>query len=197
MGVWERGGDASGWSDEQLIRHVARTEVAPLEVLYERHSAAALSLARRMLGSQERAEDAVQDAYLALWRGAGGYDASKASVRTWLLGIVRNRSIDLLRKMDVHDRRRLALDGFEERISGADDVAADVVRRDDATRVRAALALLPIEHRRVLELAYFSGWTHTEIAEHLGVPLGTVKGRMRLAMSKLSSELADRARSPG
>ncbi len=197
MGAPGHGGDLARCSDAELVRRAARLEPAAFTVLYERHSAAAFGLARRMLGSQARAEDAVQEAYLALWRAAGRYDASRGPVRTWLLGIVRNRSIDLLRKMDVHEHRQIAVDGVEERFVVEEDTAGDLVRREDAARAREALAALPLEQRQVLELAYFGGLTQAEIAEQLEVPLGTVKGRTRLGLTKLRDQLVGTTRAPG
>ena len=155
------------------------------------------ALARRMLGSQLRAEDAVQEAFLGLWRSAARYDPARGAVRTWLLGMVRNRSIDALRSLGVHERRRIEMEGFEGRIEAHDQTEKDFIRDEQATGVRSALATLPPDQRRVLELAYFGGWSQTEIAEHLDLPLGTVKGRTRLGLMKLRSALDEIVRAAG
>ncbi|MCA1671032.1 MAG: sigma-70 family RNA polymerase sigma factor [Actinobacteria bacterium] len=181
----DAGPDLARLTDEELVRGIARVEPAAFDVLYRRHGAAAFALARRMLGSQARAEDAVQEAFISLWRTARRYDSARGSVRSWLLGIVRNRSIDVLRGLDVHQRRRIEMENFEGRVAAPHETEADVVRREQARRVQSALATLPRDQRRVLELAYFGGWTQTEIAEHLELPLGTVKSRTRLGLKKL------------
>ncbi len=191
------GCDLARLTDEELVRRVARIEPAPFEVLYERHGAAAFGLARRMLGSQGLAEDAVQEGYISLWRGAARYDSAIGSVRSWLLSMVRNRSIDMLRRLGVDERRRIAMVGLEDRIAAGEESETDLIRREDATRVRSALAALPPDQRRVLELAYYGGWTQTEIAEHFDISLGTVKGRTRLGLEKLRSALDEVAHAPG
>ncbi len=190
-------GSGPGPSDEELLSGVARLEPDPFEVLYERHAPTAFALARHMLGSDTLAEDAVQEAFLNLWRSAARYEPGRGSVRAWLLCMVRHRSIDILRKFSVQERRRIALSGLEKHIATGEDSGADFIRREEAAIVRSALASLPPDQRRVLELAYYGGWTHTEIAEHFDLPLGTVKGRMRLGLEKLRwtlAELADAAR---
>ncbi len=182
--------------DEALLRRVAEIEDAPFEVLFHRHSAAAFSLARHMLGPV-RAEEAVQEAFLDLWRTASRYDPSRGSVRTWLLSLVRNRSIDALRRLGSRERRDLAVASLEQRLASEESIEADFARREQAASVRAALATLPIDQRRVLELAYFGGWSQVEIAGYLDVPLGTVKGRARLGLSKLRAEIDAIAPAPG
>ncbi len=184
-------------TDEELLRSVARIEPAAFEVLYQRHGPVAFALARRMLGSQAHAEDAVQEAFINLWRGATRYDPAKGSVRSWLLTMVRNRSIDLLRSLRIHERRRITIVGLEERIAAGDETEAEFISREEATMVRSALAMLPPDQRRVLELAYYGGWTQAEIAEHFDMPLGTVKGRTRLGLDKLRWALAELAHATG
>jgi RNA polymerase sigma-70 factor, ECF subfamily len=181
-------------TDEELLRGVARIEPAPFEALYERHGAVAFALAQRMLGSEAQAEDAVQEAFINLWRGAARYDPARGSVRSWLLWMVRTRSIDLLRSRAVHERRRI---GLEADLAAREQTEAEYLRREQATAVRIALAALPPEQRHVLELAYYGGWTHAEIAEHFDIPLGTVKGRTRLGLEKLRWALAEMAHTAG
>lgn len=178
-------------TDEELLRSVARIDPAAFEVLYQRHGPAAFAVARHMLGSQAPAEEAVQEAFINLWRGAARYDNTRGSVRSWLLGMVRYRSIDLLRSLRVHERHRITVVGLEERIVAGEETEAEFIGREEATTVRRALAMLPPEQRRVLELSYYGGWRQREIAEHFDIPLGTVKGRMRLGLEKLRWALAE------
>src|SRR5438874_1280789 len=164
-------------ADEDLMQLVRRGDSEAFEVVYERHATAAFSLAYRIVGTRNAAEDVVQEAFLSLWRSGARYDAGRGSVRTWVLGIVHNRAIDALRRATVHDRRRASDEGIEERFESGERTDAEVARRDEARTVRGALDRLPDDQARVIELAYFGGFTHTEIAEILGAPLGTVKGR--------------------
>lgn len=169
--------------------HVRDGEITAFEVIYDRHSGVAFSLAYRICGTRPAAEEVVQEAFLALWRSGARYDRSRGSVRTWVLGIVHNRAIDALRRSVVHERRRATDEGLEERLVAPERTEAEVVHRDEAREVRAALQTLPEEQARVIELAYFGGFTHTEIAELLGAPVGTIKGRMRLGLEKLRHSL--------
>ena len=119
------------------------------------------------------------------------YDASRGSVRTWVLGIVHNRAIDALRRGKVHERRREQLEGIEERHEAPERTDVEAARREEARSVRSALDTLPPEQRRTIELAYFGGFSHSQIAELLDEPIGTIKGRMRLGLEKLRHQLAD------
>jgi RNA polymerase sigma-70 factor (ECF subfamily) len=176
-------------ADEDLMQLVRRGEAAAFEVVYERHATAAFSLAFRMTGTRNVAEDVVQEAFLALWRSGARYDRTRGSVRTWVLGIVHNRAIDALRRSLVHERRRASDEGLEERFESGDRTDVEAARRDEAREVRDALRTLPPAQSRVIELAYFGGFTHGEIAEMLDTPIGTVKGRMRLGLEKLRGQL--------
>ncbi len=176
-------------ADEDLMQYVRRGEAVAFEVVYERHGTAAFSLAYRMTGSRIAAEDVVQEAFLSLWRSNARYDHTRGSVRTWVLGIVHNRAIDALRRSVVHDRRRASDEGIEERFEAKERTEVEVARRDEAREVREALTTLPPEQCKVIELAYFGGFTHTEIAKMLNTPIGTVKGRMRLGLEKLRAQL--------
>jgi RNA polymerase sigma-70 factor (ECF subfamily) len=142
-----------------------------------------------MTQSRNAAEDVVQEAFLSLWRSGARYDRARGSVRTWILGIVHNRAIDALRRSMVHDRRRASDEGLEERFAAAERTDVEVARRDEAREIRDALATLPDEQSRVIELAYFGGYSHSEIASMLDTPIGTVKGRMRLGLQKMRGEL--------
>ena len=159
------------------------------EALYDRHGGPAFSLAYRIVGTRSAAEDATQDAFLSIWRSRVRYSRERGSVRNWILGIVHNRTIDALRRSTVHDKRRASAEGIEEREQAPELTDVEALRRDEARTVRAALKKRPEPQVRVIELAYFGGFTHTEIAEMLEEPVGTVKGRMRLGLEKLRNEL--------
>ena len=176
-------------ADEDLMGLVAAGEQDAFAVLYERHAGVAFSLAFRMCGKRAIAEEVVQEAFLSMWRGGSRYDRTRASVRTWVLGIVHNRAIDALRRGTVHERNRVSDEGIEERVEAPDRTDLEVGRRDEAREIRAALGGLPAEQSRVIELAYYGGFTHTEIASMLDVPIGTIKGRMRLGLEKLRIKL--------
>jgi RNA polymerase sigma-70 factor (ECF subfamily) len=177
-------------ADEELMSLVAKGEARAFETIYERHCGAAFSLAYRMCGSRALAEDVAQEAFLSIWRAGGRYDRARGSVRTWVLGIVHNRAIDALRRTVVHERRRASDEGIEERFEARERTEVEAARREEAETIRGMLDALPAEQSRVIELAYFGGFTHSEIAEMLGAPIGTVKGRMRLGLEKLRGQLA-------
>jgi RNA polymerase sigma-70 factor, ECF subfamily len=177
-------------ADEDLMEHLRRGEALAFEIVYERHADACFSLAYRMCGRRAIAEDVVQEAFLSLWRSGARYDRTRGSVRTWVLGIVHNRAVDALRRGSVHERRRASDEGIEERFEAPERTEVEVSRRDEARELRDALQELPEDQSRVIELAYFGGFTHTEIASMLETPIGTIKGRMRLGLQKLRVQLA-------
>ena len=179
----------TGASDARLIAEVVQVDPRSFAELYDRHSVAAYSLARRIVGPGH-ADDAVQDALLTIWHNASRYDERLGAVRPWLLGIVRNRSIDTLRKLGVHDRRRSAAEDVGEWLQAPDSTEDRFERVEQAAAVSGALASLSPDQRAVVELAYFGGLTQKEISARLGIPLGTVKGRTRLAFDKLRGSLA-------
>ena len=183
--------DPRSLADEDVMQLVRRGDAHAFEVIYERHSAAAFSLAYRMMGTRAGAEDVTQEAFLSMWRSGARYDRVRGSVRTWVLGIVHHRAIDALRRATVHDRRRAGDEGIEERFEARERTDAEAARREEAGAVRSALATLPPDQVQVLELAYFGGFTHTEIADLLGAPVGTVKGRMRLGLKKMRAQLGE------
>lgn len=166
-------------------------EPRAFEILYDRHSGAAFSLAYRMVGNRVAAEDISQEAFLSIWRSRLRYRSDRGSVRTWVLGIVHHRAIDALRRNLVHERRRTDVEGLEERQEAPELTDVEVARRDEARHVRSAIETLPSEQSRVVQLAYFGGFTHSQIAEMLETPVGTVKGRMRLGLEKLRRELVE------
>jgi RNA polymerase sigma-70 factor (ECF subfamily) len=183
--------EVSRLADEDLIARVHEGDAGAFEVIFDRHADAAFSLAYRMCGRRVTAEDVVQEAFLSLWRSGARYDRARGSVRSWVLGVVHNRAIDLFRRDSVRTSRDVSDEGAVERMAAADSTEHEVQRRDSASQVRGALQDLPDDQRQVIELAYFGGFTHSEIAEQLKLPAGTVKGRMRLGLTKLRLSLGD------
>jgi RNA polymerase sigma-70 factor, ECF subfamily len=180
-------------ADEDLMVLVQEGDPRAFEVVFDRHSGPAFSLAYRMCGRRAMAEDVVQEAFLSLWRTGARYDRRRGSVRNWVLGVVHNRAIDAFRRGMVRERHSVSDEGIAERLPAADQTDVEVARRDEALHVRGALKELPAEQRQVIELAYFGGFSHTQIAEMLELPAGTVKGRMRLGLTKMRIALGDPA----
>jgi len=179
-------------ADEELMAVVDRKQPAAFEVLYDRHGGAAFSLAYRIVGDRLAAEDVTQEAFLSIWRSNARFDRARGSVRSWVLSVVRNRAIDTLRrgagnapKLDHDDETALEAKPAEERTE------TEALRRETSRELRGALRQLPDDQSQVIQLAYFGGFSHTEIAEMLGMPLGTVKGRMRLGLEKIRVQLAE------
>jgi len=181
-------------ADEELADQIREGDGVAYEVLFERHGGAAFSLAYRMCGRRTLAEDIVQEAFLSLWRSGTGYDRARGSVRSWVLSAVHNRAIDALRRTGAKAGRDVSDEGIAERLQAPEATDTEVVRRDEARRVRGALEELPPDQRQVIELAYFGGLTHSQIAEVLELPPGTVKGRMRLGLTKMRSALGETER---
>ena len=171
-------------ADEDLISLVEAKDAQAFATLYDRHSRAAFSLAYRMMGERQAAEDLTQESILKLWRGAASYRSERGGVRTWLLSIVYNRGIDQLRSMASRRRTQEKVE-LSAPTSEASEAFEKSWRNSQRDQVRQAMKALPQEQLKVLELAYFSGYTHVEIAQLLEVPLGTVKGRMRLGLQKI------------
>jgi RNA polymerase sigma-70 factor, ECF subfamily len=177
--------------DEELMELVRAADADAFDVVYDRHCDAAFSLAYRMCGRRADAEEVLQEAFLAVWRGAAGYDRSRGSVRNWILRIVHNRAVDALRRGAVRERLALHDEAALERVAGPDDTPRQTLDGERAREVGGALRGLPPEQSHVVELAYYGGFTHTEIASMLDMPVGTVKGRMRLGLAKLRLTLED------
>jgi RNA polymerase sigma-70 factor (ECF subfamily) len=188
-----RSPDLGAIADEDLMQLVRDGEVRAFDVIFDRHSGAAFSLAYRMCGRRAMAEDVVQEAFVSLWRSGGRYDRARGSVRSWVLSAVHNRAIDAFRRESLRGARDVRDDGIAERIESEERVEREAERRDDAREVRSALVGLPDDQRQVIELAYFGGFTHSELAEMLDIPPGTVKGRMRLGLGKLRLALGEAA----
>jgi RNA polymerase sigma-70 factor, ECF subfamily len=172
-------------ADEDLMDLVREGESRAFEIIFDRHGNTAYSLAYRMCGSQARAEDVVQEAFLSVWRSNERYDRTRGSVRSWILNVVHNRAVDAFRREATRGALQTGDEGLAERLPSGQLTETEAERRDDAGRVRGALQDLPEEQRKVIELSYFGGFSHHEIAEILSLPPGTVKGRMRLGLSKL------------
>jgi len=183
------GGDRTRLADEDLLEAVAQGDEASFEVLYDRHGKIAWSLAFRLLGDRDAAEDLVQEAFLAVWNGAEGFSSVRGSVRTWVLGIVHHRAIDRLRQGAASRRRQEALEQVAALEPDAPDAAEIALARVEASRVQHALADVPGDQLQVLRLAYYGGYTHHEIADMLSLPLGTVKSRMRLGLDRVRKNL--------
>ena len=172
-------------ADEDLISLVEGGDAEAFAVLYDRHGRPAYSLAYRMMGEKQAAEELAQNAFIKVWRRAGSYRAERASVRTWILSIVHNRGIDQLRSHASRRRTQEKIEASAASSQPSEEAFAETWRNTQAEQVREALSTLPKEQLKILELAYFSSYTHVQIAELLNVPLGTVKGRMRLGLKKI------------
>ena len=185
-------GAANEFTDPELVTALAAGELDAVRQLYQRYGGLAYSLALRILGDPGRAEDVVQDAFLRIWRHAQSFDAGRGSLRTWLLSTVRHRAVDYLRGRPGREREELELSLVLPATATGSDPWREVSESLERQAVRQALGSLPTEQRQVLELAYYGGYSQREIAEMVRVPLGTIKGRTRLALEKVSSYLQGR-----
>ncbi len=183
------GGDTPD-RDAEMAAQLQRGDVAAVESLYDCYGGLAYGLAFRILNDTSAAEDVVQDAFVAVWRHGGKFDASRGSLRNWLLSIVRNRAIDRLRRR-ARVRGEVELE-TAERMVEVPDLWQTVSLELERKQVQEAFARLPEAQRRTIELSYFGGYTHVEIARQMNVPLGTVKGRMRIGLEKMRAFLQAR-----
>jgi RNA polymerase sigma-70 factor (ECF subfamily) len=175
-------------ADEELMRLVGAADPDAFEVVYDRHVDAAYALAHRICGTRPAADDAVQEAFLAVWRSGARYDPAVGSVRSWVLSITHNRAIDGLRRLTRRQEAALP----EELPARGDDAPGPeqlALQSAEAADTRRLLAQLPADQRKVIELSFYSGYSHSEIAELLDLPLGTVKGRMRLGLERVRQAL--------
>ena len=181
-------------TDEQLMAAMCKGEESAMEVLYERYHRYAYSLAYRILRDPVAAEDIVQDAFLSVWRKASSYQAQNGSVQCWIQAIVRNRAIDKIRSSAHRDYQwtPLQADNEQDPQSEQPDLWELAWQSEQHRIIREVMEQIPGEQRMVIELAYFGGLTHAEIAEQCQIPLGTVKGRMRLGLQKMKALLAER-----
>jgi RNA polymerase sigma-70 factor, ECF subfamily len=192
MGAGSRGRHYLLLADTDLISLAENDDPEAFATLYDRHSSAAYAVAYRMMGERQAAEDLVQEVFLKVWRAARSYRSGRGSVRTWILSIVRNRSIDQLRASATRRRMQEKIEASAPR-SQPSEAFTETWRNSRRDQVLEALKALPPEQSKILDLAYFSGCTHAEIAGLLNIPLGTVKGRMRLGIEKMRGLLLPEA----
>jgi len=198
-------GVSGNLSDEDLVSEICRGAEWAIELLYQRYHRYAYALAYRILHESSAAEDIVQEAFLSIWRKAASYQKQQGSVHSWLQAIVHHRAIDKLRSAAHRDNQWVPLEVENEQdLAGGvsqgsrladtrqSDVWEEAWRHEQRTLICSVLEQLPPEQRQVIELAYFGGYTHTEIAEQWHIPLGTVKGRMRLGLQKMKHLLQER-----
>jgi RNA polymerase sigma-70 factor, ECF subfamily len=179
-------------ADEELMPLIGKKDPEAFEVFYDRHGGVAYSLAYRIVGERTGAEDVTQEAFISIWRSGARFDPTRGSVRSWMLSVVRNRAIDALRsKAGKAPKLTLDDEAILEQRPAEELTEEEAMRHETAGEVRGAIGRLPGEQSRVIELAYFGGFSQSEIARMLGVPLGTVKGRMRLGLEKIRGELAE------
>jgi RNA polymerase sigma-70 factor, ECF subfamily len=169
-----------------LIDRIIQKDRSALSALYDRYARVVYSVAYRSLGSVEESEEVVMDVFAKIWTTADRYNADKARVDTWILMMARSRVLDRLRSKQRRHKLTEAI-VVEDLPTNANDSSADLELADRRTQILTALATLPPEQRQVLELAYYGGWSHREIAEQTGMALGTVKTRIRLGLEKLRS----------
>jgi RNA polymerase sigma factor (sigma-70 family) len=179
--------DLAHLSDEALVALVVRSDDVALAELYDRYGRVAYGLALRVLRDEALAEDAVQEAFLAVWRSAGRFIPERAKASTWILTLVHRRAVDLVRR---EERRRADVldEGYDVAGGSTEETAWLQFERE---RVQQALRKLPDQQREALELAYYGGFTQTELAERLGQPLGTIKSRMFAGLGRLRDLLAE------
>ncbi|HEY2717344.1 MAG TPA: sigma-70 family RNA polymerase sigma factor [Solirubrobacterales bacterium] len=179
-------------ADEELMPLIGAKDAEAFAVLFDRHGGVAYSLAYRIVGERGAAEDVTQEAFISVWRSGARFDRARGSVRAWLLSIVRNRAIDTLRA-GAGRTPRLNFDdeAILEQRAAEEQTEEEALRNETAGEIRGVLEELPGEQSTVIELAYFGGFSQSEIAGMLGLPLGTVKGRMRLGLKKIRNELAE------
>jgi RNA polymerase sigma factor (sigma-70 family) len=182
-----RARDLAHLSDEALVALVSRSDESALAELYDRIGGTAYGLAYRVLRDEALAEDAVQEAFLALWRSAGSFVPERAKASTWILTLVHRRAVDVVRR--EQRRRTEPLEAAPEPAEGSAEEAAWL--RLDRERVQAALAQLPDQQREAIELAYYGGYTQSELADRLGQPVGTIKSRMFAGLARLRELLDD------
>lgn len=175
-------------SDDRVLTLLADARPEAMEALYDRYGGLAYSLAYRVLQDSAAAEDVVQDAFLSIWRHAESYRPERGSLRTWLCSIVHHRALDRLRGRAGRARTDVPLD-VTHASTGVPDMWETVELEIERDHVRSALGGLPADQRQTIELAYYGGYSQSEISGLLGVPLGTVKGRTRAALRRLREAL--------
>lgn len=182
-------------ADARLADRIRAGDREALGELYDRYAGTAIAVALRVVGNRDEAEDVVHDAFVAVWRKIDRFDAKRGALRSWLMTVVRNRAIDRVRAR----RANIDLDDADERSllrTGPNPTLEAALSRASTSDLRSAMASLPDEQRRALELAYFEGYTYREVADLTGVPAGTANGRLRLAITKLRDSLAGTTAAP-
>lgn len=177
--------------DRDLLARLRGGDEDAFRGLFDRYAPTANALALRVVRQAHLAEEIVQEAFMAVWKNPDGYDGDRGSVRSWLMGTVHHRAVDLVRREEAHRRRAedAIPEAYEEQADHADEVVEAIGLPEERRIVRAALAELPEEQRRVLEMMYFDGRSQTQIAEATGLPLGTVKSRALLGMRRMRGAL--------
>ncbi len=181
-------------TDDELMTRLIAGDISALEVLYDRYATLVFSVSLRVLYDRQLAEDVTQEVFLRLWRRPQSFDPTRGRLLSWLMSVTRNRAIDEQRRLA---RRVMTEDPADESlpdlggIEGKDDPQLALALAEMRWKVREAMKCLPLAQRQVIELGYFRGLTQVEIAERTGLPLGTVKTRVRLAMNKLRQELQE------
>ena len=178
-------------SDEALVALVARGDESALGELYDRVGRVAYGLAFRVLRDDRLAEDAVQEGFLAVWRTAGAFRAERAKASTWILTLVHRRAVDLVRREERRRAEPLPDDASAQPGPASESTEEAAWLRYERERMQAALAALPDAQREAIELAYYGGFSQSELAERLGVPLGTIKSRMFAGLARLRELLDD------
>lgn len=183
--------DLSDARDRELLARLRGGDEDAFRGLFDRYAPTAKALALRVVRQAHLAEDIVQEAFMAVWKNPDGYDGDRGSVRSWLMGTVHHRAVDLVRREEAHRRRAedAIPEAYEEAADHADEVVEAIGLPEERRIVRAALAELPQEQREVLEMMYFDGRSQTQIAEATGLPLGTVKSRALLGMRRMRGAL--------
>jgi RNA polymerase sigma-70 factor, ECF subfamily len=179
-------------SDEALMGEVQAGSTSAFEALYDRFSVRAYRVARAVCRNDGRAAEAVQEAFISIWRSHTSYDPSRGTPAAWILAMTRYRAIDVVRRNRPHAAHR-ASDDTLAAVPGPDDVAGQAAARDRADDLRMLLIALPEPQREVITLAYYGELSHSEIATHLDLPAGTVKGRMRLGLARLRDAMEQAA----
>ena len=188
--------DLSEARDRELVQRIREGDEDAFRSLFGRYAPTAKALAVRVVRQPNLAEEIVQEAFLAVWKNPGGYDQQRGSVRSWLMGMVHHRAVDLVRREEAHRRRAEGSipDALQEQADHADEVAGRLDLPAERRAIRDALQALPAEQRQVLDLMYFDGLSQTQIAQKTGLPLGTVKSRTLLAMRRLRTILGEMER---
>jgi RNA polymerase sigma-70 factor (ECF subfamily) len=181
-------GDPVAGLDRQLMRGVSAGSAEALGALYDRYGTRAHRIVLAVCRDDGRAQEAVQDAFMSIWRSAASYSPARGTVAAWLLTLVRHRAVDVARRNGRHAGRRASQDQLSV-LPSSGDMLRTVIARDDAETLLASLALLPDAQQEVITLAFYGELSHTEIAAHIGLAPGTVKGRMRLGLHKLRADI--------